>query len=128
MARIDDKVHALATVLEQPTPHVIEDATARGREVRDSLAQLAAIKGSNSRAADIVAHDPKYADAVDAALAHLAKLMTEVHAADGLADRCAKDDKALHALLGQVHAHPNGDPAKDVDALTKKATALAATW
>jgi hypothetical protein len=128
MARIDDKVHAIATTLEQPSPHMIEDATARAREVRDSLAQLAAIKGSNSRAADIVAHYPKYADAVDAALGHLAKLTTEVHAADGIADRCAKDDKALHALLAQAHQHPSADPAKDIDALTKKASALAATW
>src|SRR5438552_17265201 len=97
MARIDDKVHAIATTLDPPSPHMIEDATARAREVRDSLAQLAAIKGNNSRAADIVAHYPKYADAVDAALGHLAKLIGEVRTADGVADRCAKDDKALHA-------------------------------
>jgi hypothetical protein len=128
MARLDDKVHAVATALEQPSPHMIEDATARAKDVRDSLAQLAAIKGTNSRAADVVAHYPKYAATVDAALGHLAKLTAEVHAADGVADRCAKDDKALHALMIQVGQHPSADPAKDIDALTKKATALAATW
>ena len=86
MARLDDKVRAIATTLEQPSPHMIEDATARAKDVRDSIAQLAAIKGTNSRAADVVAHYPKYADAVDAALGHLAKLTSEVHAADGIAE------------------------------------------
>lgn len=128
MARIDDKVHAIATTLEQPSARMIEDATARDREVRDLLAQLASIKGRDSRAADMIAHYPKHADAVDAALVRLAKLTTESHTADGLADRCAKDDKALHAIVAQKGQHPSADPAQDLDALTKKANALAATW
>ncbi|HET9992760.1 MAG TPA: hypothetical protein VFQ65_29700 [Kofleriaceae bacterium] len=128
MARIDDKVHAIATTLEQPSAKMIEDATARDREVRDLLAQPRSIKRNDSRASDMLVHYPKYADAVDAALVRLAKLATEVHRADGLADRCAKDDKALHALVAQQAKHPSADPAQDLDALTKKATALAAAW
>lgn len=128
MARIDDKVHAIATTLEQPSAKMIEDATARNHEVRDLLAQLGSIKRNDSRASDMIAHYPKYADAVDAALVRLAKLATEIHRADGLADRCAKDDKALHSLLAQQAKHPSADPAQDLDALTKKATAVAATW
>jgi hypothetical protein len=128
MARIDDKVHAIATTLEQPSAHMIEDATARNREIRDLLAELASVRGRDSRAADMLAHYPKYADAVDAALGHLGKLTTESHTADGLADRCAKDDKALHALLAQKAQHPAADPAQDLDALTKKASVLATTW
>ncbi|MEO6774514.1 MAG: hypothetical protein ABI467_16095 [Kofleriaceae bacterium] len=128
MARIDDKVHAIATALEQPSPHMIDDAKLRTREVRDLLAQLASIKSRNERAAGVLAHYPNYADAVDAALDHLAKLGTEVHGADGVADRCVKDDKALHALLAQKGQHPSADPAKDRDALTKRATELATTW
>jgi len=120
MARIDDKVHAIATALEQPSPHMIEDATARAKEVRDLLAQLAALKSKSERAADMVAHYPKYAATVDAALGRLAKLTAEVHGADGVAERCAKDDKALHDLLAQKAQHPSPDPAKDIDALTKK--------
>ena len=127
-ARIDDKVHAIATALEQASPHMIEDASARAREVRDLLAQLGTIKSKNDRATDMLAHYPKYASAVDAALAHLAKLTTEVHAADGIADRCSKDEKVLHELLVQTGKRPNPDPAKDIDVLTKKASALAATW
>jgi len=128
MARIDDKVHAIATALEQPSPHMIEDATARAKEVRDLLAQLAALKSKSERAADMVAHYPKYAATVDAALGRLAKLTAEVHGADGVAERCTKDDKALHDLLAQRAQHPSPEPAKDIDALTKKATALATTW
>lgn len=127
-ARLDDKVHEIATALEQTSPHMVADATARTQEVRDLLAQLAALKSKNERAADMVAHYPKYASTVDAALVHLATLLTEVHAADGIADRCTKDEQALHDMLVQVARHPNSDPAKDIDALTKKAVALGTTW
>ncbi|MFT3694077.1 MAG: hypothetical protein QM831_13115 [Kofleriaceae bacterium] len=128
MARIDDTVHAIATTLQTDSPKMIDDATAQGKTMRGLLTELSSIKGTDSRAADVLAHYPKYADAVDAALLSLAKLTTEVHRADGLSDRCAKDDKSLHDLLAQKAAKPAADPAKDVDALTKKANALKATW
>ena len=128
MARIDDKVHAIATALEQPSAHMIEDANARDREVRDLLAELRSVKGDDRRAADMLAHYPSYADLVDAALVRLAKLTDNGHGADGVAERCAKDDKALHTLLAQKAQHPSADPAVDLDTLTKKANALSTTW
>ncbi|HEY0250346.1 MAG TPA: hypothetical protein VGC41_02425, partial [Kofleriaceae bacterium] len=127
MARIDDGVHAVATALEQPSPHMIDDAKARSREVRDLLAQLATLKANDARAADMLAHYPKYADKVDGALGHLSALLAAVHRADGLAARCEQDESALHDLLAQTAKHPNA-PAQDLAALTAKATDLKVMW
>ena len=128
IARIEDAVHAIATALETPSAHMIDDATAHGQELRELVAQLVPIKGDDERAADIVAHYPRYADAVDAALARMKQLGQEAHRADGIADRCAKDDAALHALIKRRTAHPDPDPTRDFDALATKASALGATW
>ena len=125
IARIDDAVHAIATALDA---HKLADATAHGREVRDMLGRLTALKGSDQRAADVLAHYPKYADAVDAAIAQLATVEQKVHRTDGLVARCAKDDAELHKLLKRRTDHPDPNPARDVDALATKADAYAATW
>ncbi len=125
IARIEDAVHAIATALQTPSAHMTDDATGHSREVRELVAQLAPIKGDDAHAAEIVARYPRYDDAVDAGLARLKQLGQEVHRADGVADRCAKDDAALHALL-KKHADP--DPARDLEAFATKAVAYGKTW
>ena len=92
------------------------------------IARLAAQKSSDARAADVVAHYPNYADAVDAAIKRLEELDQKVHRTDGVVARCAKDDAELHKLITRRKTHPDADPARDVDALATKADAYAATW
>ncbi len=124
MARVDDAVHAIATSLEAPTAKKLDDAGAHGRELRELVAHLASIKGDDARAADIVARYPGYADAVDAAIARLKQLGGEAHRADGVADRCAKDDAALHALI----KHPDADATRELQVLATKAVAYGNAW
>jgi hypothetical protein len=124
MARIDDTVHAIATSLDAPTSKKLDDASVHGRELRELVAQLAPIKGDDARAADIVARYPHYADTVDAAIARLKQLGGEAHRADGIADRCAKDDAALHALI----QHPDPDVTRALQVFAKKAVALGNSW
>ena len=125
IARIDDAVHAIATALDG---HKLDDASAHDREVREMTTRLAALKGNDSRAADILAHYPRYADSAETAIKRLVELKQKLHRTDGLVARCAKDDTELHKLLKRHTSHPDPDPARDVDALATKADAYAATW
>jgi hypothetical protein len=124
MARIDDAVHAIATSLDAPTAKKLDDAGAHGRELRDLVTRLASLKADDPRAADIVAHYPRYADTVDAAIARLKQLGGEAHRADGVADRCAKDNAALEALI----KHADADATRELQILAKKAVALGSSW
>ncbi|HUJ60856.1 MAG TPA: hypothetical protein VLX92_20275 [Kofleriaceae bacterium] len=132
VARIDDTVHAIATAIEDATAKPkgtgLEDALARSREVRDLVAQLAPVKAGNDRAGDIVAHYPGYADATDAAIARLKDLRVVVRRADGIPDRCAKDDAELHAAIARAHAHPDPDPTRDLAKLSATAQDYGKKW
>ena len=125
MARIEDAIHAIATSLDA---RKLDDAAVHAREVREMITQLAARQGNDGRAADIVAHYPKYADVADAAIARLAALAQKVHRADGLAARCAKDAAELHAFIKRRTSRPDPDPARDLEALAAKADEYAAAW
>ncbi len=125
MARSEDAIHAIATSLDA---HKLDDAALHAREVRELIAQLAALGGNEGRAADMVAHYPKYADIADAAIARLATLAQRVHRTDRMAARCAKDETELHAFIKRRAARPDPDPARDLQALGAKADEYAATW
>ncbi|MEO8841092.1 MAG: hypothetical protein ABI591_33600 [Kofleriaceae bacterium] len=125
IARIADAVHAISTALDA---HKLDDASAHAHDVHEMITRLVALKGNDSRAADIVAHYTAYADTTEAAIKRLGELGQKLHRTDGIVARCAKDDAALHKLLKRHTSHPNADPARDVDALATKADAYAATW
>lgn len=125
MARIEDAIHAIATALDA---HKLDDAALHDREVRELIAQLAAVQGNDGRAADIVAHYPTYANVADAAIARLGVLAQEVHRTDNVAARCSKDDLELHAFIQRRTSRPSPDPARDLEAVAAKADEYAATW
>ncbi|MBX3155847.1 MAG: hypothetical protein KF773_07600 [Deltaproteobacteria bacterium] len=104
-----------------------DDALSYAREVRENVDKLANVKGSDSRAAEIVSRYPGYIDAFREATRYLKKIKELQFTADGIVDRCVNDEANLQTLIRNYVAKP--DDADDaIEKLTSKGRDYARTW
>lgn len=85
-----------------------DDALSYAREVRDYVDELADVKGSDSRAAEIVSRYPGYIDTFREATRYLKKVKELQFLADGITDRCVNDEANLQTLIRNYVAKPDG--------------------
>ena len=118
---IDDRLDRMASELSgfdsDRDAGDLDDALSYAREVRDMVGKLERVKGSDSRANEMVSRYPGYVDTFREAARYLKKMKELQFLADGVADRCKSDESDLQTLIRNYVGRP------DVQELMKKVRA-----
>jgi hypothetical protein len=85
----------------------LDDALSYAREVRDMISKLERVKGSDSRASDMVSRYPGYVDTFREAARYLKKMKELQFLADNVADKCKSDESDLQTLVRYYVGRPD---------------------
>lgn len=105
----------------------LNDALSYVREVESLISELSRVKGSDSKANDIVSRYPDYVRSFREAAQYVAKVKQGQRVADGAADKCKDDEANLQSLIRSYVSDP--DNAQDAfSKLPDKAKDLGQQW
>ncbi|HEX5058148.1 MAG TPA: hypothetical protein VFV99_02255 [Kofleriaceae bacterium] len=128
---IDDRIKSMASELSgfdsDRDNGDLNDALSYAREVRDLVGRLDRVKGSDSRANDIVDKYPRYLDGFDAAAKFLSRMKDLQFLADGVADKCNSDEADLQTVVRYYVGRPD-DADEAFKTLPDKAKEYGKTW
>jgi hypothetical protein len=128
---IDDKVKSMSSELDgfssDSDAGDLDDALSYAREVKDLVSKLESVKGSDSRASDIVSRYPGYIEAFREGARYLKKMKEQQRRGDGIPEKCVSDEADLQTLIRNWVGNP--DSAEDAPTkLPEKGRNYRRTW
>jgi len=128
---IDDRLDRMASELSgfdsDRDNGDLDDALSYAREVRDLVSKLERVKGSDSRANDIVSRYPSYVDTFRDSAKYLKKMKELQFLADGVADKCKSDESDLQTLVRYYVGRPD-DADEAFSKLPDKSREYGRSW
>jgi hypothetical protein len=128
---IDDKVKSMSSELDgfssDSDAGDLDDALSYAREVKDLVSKLEPVKGSDSRANDIVSRYPGYIESFREGARYLKRMKEQQRRADGIPERCNSDEADLQNLIRNWVSNP--DSVDDAPSrLVEKGRSYGRTW
>ncbi len=131
MKNIDDRLDRMASELSgfdsDRDAGDLDDALSYAREVRDLVSKLERVKGSDSRASDMVSRYPGYVDTFRESARYLKKMKELQFLADGVVDRCKSDESDLQTLIRNYVGRPD-EADEAFSKLPDKSKEYGRTW